>query len=160
MSNDLIDSKRVKTDPRASRDFGERQFAERPKQWQRPDLLPDPDPMPGYSFRWVRAASMNTPDARNMSSKLREGWEPVTVEDQPKFRLISPKTGEFKGLVEVGGLLLCKMPTEFVNQRRAYYRNLTQNQTDGIVNDYFRENDPRAPVFHEGKTKVSKFGNG
>jgi hypothetical protein len=144
---------------RLTRELTTRAVQERPKQWTNPELLPEPDKEPGYSYRWIRVSMMNTADPRNLSSKLREGWEPVTVEEQPKFRLLADPQSRFKYNVEVGGLLLCKTPTEFVQQRSEYFAKQTQAQTDAVDNTLMRQSDPRMPIFKERKSSTS-FGKG
>lgn len=145
---------------RISRDLDRRETTERPKRWMPPQLLPDPNPEPGYSFRWIRMSTLNTPDAINISSKFREGWEPVKASDHPEIRLMGNRTkNEFPDSIEIGGLLLCKTPTEFTEQRDAHYRQLASSQMDSVDNSFMRENDPRMPLFKERSTKVS-FGKG
>ena len=68
---------------RLDREVDNREFSERPKQWMPAELLPEPDKQPGYAYRWIRTSTLNTADPRNLSAKLREGWEPVTIEEQP-----------------------------------------------------------------------------
>jgi hypothetical protein len=102
---------------------------------------------------------LNQTDPRNLSGKLREGWEPVKVSEQPKFQLLIDPNSRFKENVEIGGLLLCKTPSEFVEQRSAYFNNQTQAQTLAIDNSFMRENDPRMPLFAERQSKTS-FGKG
>jgi len=97
-----------------ARELDTRMTAERPKQWQQPELLPEPDKQPGYSYRWIRVSTLDQSDARNLSAKLREGWEPVSVEEQPQFSLLVDPNSRFKDKIEIGGLLLCKTPEEFV----------------------------------------------
>ena len=47
----------------------------------------------------------------NYSKKLREGWEPVPLAEAPEMEhLVLDPNPRFKGNVEVGGLLLCRMP--------------------------------------------------
>lgn len=144
---------------RLTRELDNRQQAERPKQWQPAELLPEPDKQPGYAYRWVRISTLNQADPRNLSSKLREGWEAVRVEEQPKFTLLIDPNSRFKENIEIGGLLLCKAPAEFVEQRSEYYANQTEAQTRAVDNNLMRENDPRMPMFNERKSKVS-FGKG
>jgi hypothetical protein len=144
---------------RLARELESRETKERPKQWMRPETLPQPDKQPGYSYRWIRVSTMNQPDARNISSKLREGWEPVRIEEQPKFKLLVDPNSRFSDNIEVAGLLLCKMPTEFVEQRSEYFQRQTQAQTESVDNNFMRENDPRMPLFAERKSTTS-FGKG
>lgn len=144
---------------RTSRDLETREKAERPKQWMPPQLLPDPVPEPGYAFRWIRISTLNKNDATNLSSKLREGWEPVKASDHPEIRLFGSTNGQFPDSVEVGGLLLCKTPVEFVEQRNAYYGQQAEAQMQSVDNTFMRENDPRMPMFKERSSKVT-FGKG
>ena len=144
---------------RTPRNVETRSLAERPKQWKPAELLPEPDKLPGYAYRWIRISTLNTADARNLSGKLREGWEPVRIEEQPKFKLLVDPDSRFKDNIEIGGLLLCKTPQEIVDQRTAYYENQTQAQTDAVDNNLMRQNDPRMPLFNERKSSTS-FGKG
>ena len=144
---------------RIDREVENREFAERPKQWQRPELLPEPDKQAGYAYRWIRVSTLNSADPRNISAKLREGWEPVRLEEQPKFQLLADPNSRFKDNIEVGGLLLCKTPTELVEQRNAYYAAQTQAQTEAVDSNLMRQSDPRMPLFNERKSSTS-FGKG
>ena len=144
---------------RKPRELEDRLMAERPKQWQQAELLPEPDKHPDYSYRWIRVANLNTADPRNLSSKLREGWEPVTLEEQPKFRLLADPNSRYKDNVEIGGLLLCKTPKEFVDQRNAHFAKLTLSQTEAVDNNLMRQSDVRMPLFKENKSS-SSFGKG
>jgi hypothetical protein len=142
-----------------SREVDTRELNERPKQWQLPDLLPEPDKQAGYSYRWIRVSTLNAADPRNLSAKMREGWEPVRLEEQPKFQLLADPNSRFKDNIEIGGLLLCKTPTEFVEQRNAHFQKQSQNQTEAVDNNLMRQSDPRMPLFTERKS-TSSFGTG
>jgi hypothetical protein len=144
---------------RKPRELEDRVLAERPKQWQQAELLPEPDKDPSYAYRWIRVANLNAADPRNLSAKLREGWEPVALEEQPKFRLLADPNSRFKDNIEIGGLLLCKTPKEFVDQRNAHFAKQTQAQTDAVDNSLMRQSDPRMPLFNERKSSTS-FGKG
>jgi hypothetical protein len=144
---------------RPSRDLNTREVMERPKHWMPPQLLPDPTPEPGYAYRWIRISTLNKADATNLSSKLREGWEPVKASDHPEIRVFGTTQGQFPDSVEVGGLLLCKTPVEFTEQRDAYYRQQAEAQMQSVDNTFMRDNDPRMPMFKERSSKVT-FGKG
>lgn len=144
---------------RLTRELETRVMAERPKQWMNPELLPEPDRQPGYAYRWIRVSTLNNADPRNLSSKLREGWEPVGIEEQPKFQLLADPASRYKDNIEIGGLLLCKTPTEFVEQRNAFVAKQTQAQTEAVDNNLMRQSDPRMPIFQERKSS-SSFGKG
>jgi hypothetical protein len=149
----------TKDDNRLTRELETREIAERPKQWMPPELLPEPDKQDGFAYRWIRVSTLNAADPRNISSKLREGWEPVGLEEQPKYRLLASGDGRFKDNIEIGGLLLCKTPKEFVSQRSEYYDKQTRAQTEAVDNNLMRQSDPRMPLFKENKSS-SSFGKG
>jgi hypothetical protein len=136
-----------------------REQTERPKVWQPASTLPEPDKLPGYVYRWVRVSTLNQSDPRNISSKLREGWEPVRIEEQPKFRMMVDTESRFKDNIEVAGLLLCKAPTELMEQRKDYFARKNQAQMESVDNNFMRESDSRMPLFREKKSTTS-FGNG
>ena len=140
---------------RVTREVENREFSERPKQWMNPELLPEPDKEVGFSYRWVRVSMMGQHDARNLSSKLREGYEPVRIEEQPKFRLLVDPTSRYKDNIEIGGLLLCKIPTEFLQQRQEYFDRQTRQQTEAVDNNFMRQSDARMPLFKERSSSSS-----
>ena len=102
---------------------------------------------------------MNTADPRNISAKIREGYEPVRAEEQPKFKLLVDPNSRYPENIEIGGLLLCKIPEEFVQARAEYEAKQTQDQTDAVDNSLMRQSDPRMPLFNERKS-TSSFGKG
>jgi hypothetical protein len=148
---------------RKPRELEDRLMAERPKQWQQAELLPEPDKNPDFAYRWIRVSTLNSADPRNLSAKLREGWEPVPVEEQPKFRLLADPNSRYKDNIEIGGLLLCKTPKEFIAQRNEHFTKQTQAQTEAVDNSLMRQSDPRMPLFADRKSTSSRgrgFGNG
>lgn len=144
---------------RKPRELEERLMVQRPQQWMPAELLPEPDKQPGYAYRWIRVSTLNAADPRNISGKLREGWEPVGVEEQPKFQLMVDPSSRYKDNIEIGGLLLCKTPIEFVGQRDAHFAKQAQAQMDAVDNTMMRQSDPRMPMFKERKSSTS-FGKG
>ena len=142
-----------------SREADNREFSERPKQWMPPELLPEPDKQPGYGYKWIRVSMLNAPDPRNVSVRFREGYEPVRLEEQPKFKLLVDDGSRFKDNIEIGGLLLCKRPIEMDQQQRKYFEDQTQAQADAVDNNLMRQSDSRMPIFMERKSTVS-FGSG
>jgi len=144
---------------RIARELESRSNKERPKTWQPASTLPEPDKQPGYAYRWIRVSIVGQADASNVSSKLREGWEPVRVEEQPQFKMLVDPNSRFKDNIEVAGLLLCKIPEELMTQRREYFAKKNRAQIESVDNNFMRENDPRMPLYSEKKSKTS-FGRG
>lgn len=133
------------TEDRTPRDVDTRE--QQVRQWQPSNTLPDPAPHDGFSFRWIRAEMVNSADDRNFSAKRREGWEPVRAEDHPELMLeVDPERNRYaaKGNVEFGGLVLCKMPTEMVEQRKRYYDRLAHEQVQGVNHMFLSERDGRS----------------
>jgi hypothetical protein len=137
---------------RTPRDLETRAVTERKRSWTPPSLLPTPNREDGFSYRWIRKSILGQVDDRNMMAKQDEGWVPIKREDHPELQ----HTGKTSGLVEIGGLVLCKTPTEFVDQRNDYYRKQTQAQTDAVDSNLMKENDPRMPLFSERKSTTSR----
>lgn len=147
-----------KTDTRTARRARKQATREttlRPTSWRPPSLLPDPAPSEGYVFRWVRISSSGHQDAENLSKKMREGYVPVKVSDHPELHLQGNDSGE----AEVGGLVLCKIPEEFVVQRNNYYLGQSQGQMESVDNSLMRESDPRMPLYSDRRSQVT-FGSG
>jgi len=144
---------------RTNRELETREKTTRRKSWAPSELLPTPNPEPGYDFHWVRISTLGAADPMNVSSKLREGWEPCKASDHPEITLMMVENDRFKDNIVIGGLMLCKTPTELVDERNAYYNEQAKNQMNAVDNNFMRENDPRMPLFKERKSTVS-FGRG
>lgn len=144
---------------RQNRELETRETTVRKKSWVRPEVLPTPNPEPGYRFYWVRISTRGESDPMNVSGKLREGWEPVRAADHPEIFLANVESERFKDNIVIGGLLLCKAPVELVEERNDFYTQQAEAQIRSVDNNFMRENDPRMPLFNERKTKVT-FGRG
>jgi hypothetical protein len=146
-------------DSRDKRDNSTRETDTRKKAWAPPEVLPSPNPEEGYTFRWIRVASLGQVDATNLSSKIREGWTPTKAKDHPEITLVSIEQERFKDNIVIGGLMLCKAPDEMIAERNAYYENQANSQMQSVDNNLMRENDARMPMFNERTSKVT-FGSG
>lgn len=144
---------------RLARELETRVETQRPESWAPAGGLPEPDRQPGYAYRWIRVSALQQQDAKNVSAKFREGWEPVRIEEQPKLRFLADPDSRFKDNIEIGGLLLCKVPKEFMAQRRQYFSDKNRAQIESVDNNFMRENDARMPLFRERKSSTS-FGKG
>jgi hypothetical protein len=107
-------------------------------------------------YRWVATHILGQAEPTNVSRKMREGWEPVKAVDHPEMMLLG---NEKTGNVEIGGLMLCKMPIEQARSRDEYYNKQAQDQMNSVDNHFMRNNDPRMPLFSDRKSSASR-GNG
>ena len=144
---------------RMARELETRATTQRPQQWRAPETLPMPDERPGWKHRYIRISMMGQSDPANISSKLREGYEPCKAEEYPELMLHATTEGRFKGNIEIGGLLLCRIPEEFLKQRAAFYNNQNKAQMESVDNTFMKDSDPRMPLFAEKRSKVT-FGSG
>jgi len=128
--------------------------------WVPSSILPTPDPQDGWVFRWVRTSVMGQSDNPNVSQKFRDGWTPVKAEEHPELHIQSDINSQFKGNLEVGGLLLCKAPKEKMDARNAHFQDLAEKQMESVDNNYMRENDPRMPLLRPEKSTRTVFGKG
>lgn len=121
------------------RETESREATSRPKVWQPASLLPDPEPQEGYTFRWVRESTMNEPDALNVNRQQREGFEKVSVEEQPALKML----GSTDGSIRTGGLILMKRSVEITESHKKAIDEMTARQFESADAQLLRENNPR-----------------
>lgn len=129
--------KSISRTPRANKT---REKAVRRKPWTPPTMLDAPPAPEGYKHRWIRAEVRGFDDRKNISAKLREGYELVRQDEYPDFEAPVVDTGKYEGVFGVGGLLLARIPLETVAERAAYFRDRSQDQLTAVDNDMLREN--------------------
>jgi hypothetical protein len=71
---------------------------------------------------------------------------------------MSDVDSRFKGNIEVGGLLLCSIPTEIVEDRNDQMAQKAKQQMDSVDRNYLRESDPRMPVLKPERSSRTSFG--
>ena len=142
---------------RTPRDLVSREKTAR-QVWVPASTLPQPHPRPGIVHRWIATAVVGETDPRNVSRRMREGWEPVKASDYPEVQI----PGNRNGNIEMGGLMLCAMPAETVDAREQYFADVNKRQIESVDNNFMRENDERMPLFSEKNSTVSRsrFGSG
>jgi len=123
-----------------------REMGERRKPWKRSSMLPTPEPRDGLSFRWIRTSTLGYADMTNVSGRFRDGYVPVKAVDYPELHIMSDIDSRFKDNIEVGGLLLCAIPTELRDDRIYGQLESAQNQSEAVDRNYMRESDPRMPM--------------
>jgi len=131
----------------------------RPMVWKPPSTLDAPQPPAGYAHRWIRFEANGADDRKNMSAKLREGYELVRADEYPdREDLPTIQDGRHAGVIAVGGLALARIPLELANQRNAYYRKQAGEQLQAVDNDLMRENNPVMPIVKPERQSRVTFG--
>ncbi len=141
--------------PRASQT---RSKSERPKVWVPPSSLDAPPAPKGFRYRWIRAESMGFQDTKNITGRLREGYELVRaeeIENASDYPVVDE--GRYKGVIGVGGLLLAKVPEEIAKQRDAYMRGQHEARNEAVEHDLMKEQDKRMPINIDRQSRVT-FG--
>ena len=144
---------------RVGRALETREATERKQEWKPSQLLPTPNPQPGWEFKYIRISLMGTNDPTNTSAMFREGWEPVKASEVPELQHQAGTDARYRDNVEIGGLLLCKASTEMVQARRDYYDKMTRSQLEAVDNNFMRQQDARMPLFAERRSSTT-FGRG
>jgi|TARA_R110001606_G_scaffold190868_1_gene338821 hypothetical protein len=107
--------------------------------WKPPSLLDAPDAPEGFSHRWIRAEVRGFDDRKNISARMREGWELVRREEYPDFEAPTIESGKYEGVFGVGGLLLARIPVEIIEERTAYFKTRTTDAMQAVDNDLLKE---------------------
>ncbi len=116
-------------------------------------LLPEIEPDPDYIYRWVRISSRGMSDNPNVNARMREGWVPVKSEEMPGIQQYPDPQSSFPGMIEHGGLLLCKISKEIIVARNEYFAKKARQQIESVNNNLMRENDRRMPLFRESRSE-------
>jgi hypothetical protein len=145
---------------RSSRAAESREKTQRPQVWKPPQLLDAPPPNDGYHHRWIRHEVNGVVDHKNLSSRFREGYEPVRLEDYPDFECPTIEDGKHAGTFTTGGLILCRISEEIVKQRNQYFESRSNDADAAVDNDILKANDPRMPFDASERASRVTFGGG
>jgi hypothetical protein len=127
--------------------------------WKPPSTLDAPPPPEGYVHRWIRMESGGMDDRKNLSARLREGFELVRADEYPdREDLPTINDGKHAGVIAVGGLVLARIPKELVDQRKAYYARQTSDQLTAVDNDLMRDQNPVMPIIKPDRQSRVTFG--
>ena len=148
-----MEDKKVKT----SHASQTRDKVKRPTTWTPPSSLDAPPAPDGFRHRWIRTETMGFDDTKNMSGKIRSGWELVRADEYPGTDYPSVKEGKYAGVIGVGGLVLARIPEEVAKAREEYFRRQTKDKDDAVNNDLMKEEHPSMPINQERQTRVT-FG--
>ena len=125
--------------------------------WTPPSSLDAPPAPDGFHHRWIRAETMGFDDTKNMSGKLRSGYELVRADEYPDQDYPVLNEGKYKGVIGVGGLLLARIPEEIAKSRAEYFNRMTQDADEAGQNDLLKDQHPSMPVNTDRQTRVT-FG--
>ena len=142
---------------RTPRNTATREKETRRKPWTPPSSLDAPPPPEGYVHRWIRESVMGYDDNKNLSARLREGFELVRADEYPDFAAPTIQDGKHAGVIGVGGLILARFPIESKTERDRFYREKTADQMDAVANDLMREQHSSMPIHNDRQSRVT-FG--
>ena len=147
--------KKIKT----SRASQTRAKTEKPKVWTPPSSLDAPPAPDGFRHRWLRAESMGYDDTKNISGKVRSGWELVRADEYPDSEYPVISSGKYAGVIGVGGLVLARISEELAKSREEYFAKKTADRNEAIENDVLKEQHPSMPINQERQTRVTFGGS-
>ena len=148
-----MENEKIKT----SRASQSREKDKRPTTWTPPSSLDAPPAPDGFRHRWIRAEVVGFDDTKNMSGKIRSGWELVRADQYPEANYPSVQDGKYAGVIGVGGLLLARIPEEVAKAREAFFKEQTQARDEAVNNDLMREQHSSMPINAERQSRVT-FG--
>ena len=149
----MNEENKMKT-PRASQS---RDNDVRPKTWTPPSSLDAPPVPDGFRHRWIRTETLGMDDTKNMSGKLRSGWELVRADQYPEHPYPQVAEGKYAGVIGVGGLVLARIPEEIAKSREAFFKQQTDARDEAINNDLMKEQHSSMPINSDRQSRVT-FG--
>ena len=154
-----MNDKIKQTNKLPSRESETRSKTERRKPWAPPSQLDAPPAPNGFKHRWIRAETVGQMDQKNVSARLREGWDFVRADEYPNVQWPAIDSGRYEGVIAVGGLMLARIPEEIVEQRSKYFAQVAQDKDEAVANDPLKDQHPSMPISNERSTRVT-FGGG
>jgi hypothetical protein len=148
-----MENEKIKT----SRASQSRDKDKRPQTWTPPSSLDAPPAPDGYRHRWIRTEVLGFDDTKNMSGKLRSGFELVRADEYPDSQYPQMKDGKYAGVIGVGGLVLARIPEEVAKSREDWFKKQTQAKDEAINNDLMKEQHSSMPINAERQSRVT-FG--
>ena len=146
-------------DKKTPRAVQTREKTTRRKPWAPPSSLDAPPAPNGFRHRWIRVETLGFDDTKNVSGKMREGWELVRADQYPESNYPTMTTGKYSGVIGVGGLVLARIPEEIALAREAYCNKQTKDRDEAVKNDILKEQHPSMPINNERQTRVTFGGS-
>ena len=149
----------MSTDKKTSRASQTREKETRKKVWTPPSALDAPPAPTGFRHRWIRAESIGFQDTKNVSGRMREGYELVRSDEYPDQDYPMVEDGKYKGVIGVGGLVLARVPEEIAQQRSDYYAQQHKEKVEAMDNDLMKEEHPSMPIDIDRQSRVTFGGS-
>ena len=149
----------MSTDKKTSRASQTREKETRKKVWTPPSALDAPPAPTGFRHRWIRAESVGFHDTKNVSGRIRSGYELVRSDEYPDSDYPIVEDGKYKGVIGVGGLVLARVPEEIAQQRSDYYANQHKEKVEAMDNDLMKEEHPSMPIDIDRQSRVTFGGS-
>ena len=149
----------MSTDKKTSRASQTREKETRKKVWTPPSALDAPPAPTGFRHRWIRAESIGFQDTKNISGRIREGYELVRSDEYPDQDYPMVEDGKYKGVIGVGGLVLARVPEEIAQQRSDYYAQQHKEKVEAMDNDLMKEEHPSMPIDIDRQSRVTFGGS-
>jgi len=144
---------------RTSRASQTREKETRKKVWTPPSSLDAPPAPTGFRHRWVRAESLGFNDTKNVSGRIRQGYELVRADEYPDAEYPIVEDGKYAGVIGVGGLVLTRVPEEIAKQRQDYYAKQGMEQVEALDNDLMKEQHQSMPINIDRQSRVTFGGS-
>ena len=148
----------LKMDTRTPRSSQTRAKQGRKTPWRPPSVLDAPPAPDGFVHRWVRESVMGYDDKKNLSARLREGFELVRADEYPDFEAPTISDGKHAGIIGQGGLVLARFPEDTRDQRNGFYQQAAKDQMTSVDNDLMRENNSIMPISKPERQSRVTFG--
>ena len=144
---------------KTSRASQTREKETRKKVWTPPSSLDAPPAPTGFRHRWVRAESLGFNDTKNVSGRIRQGYELVRADEYPDAEYPIVEDGKYAGVIGVGGLVLTRVPEEVAKQRQDYYAKQGMEQVEALDNDLMKEQHQSMPINIDRQSRVTFGGS-
>jgi hypothetical protein len=131
----------------------------RKKVWTPPSSLDAPPAPTGFRHRWVRAETLGFNDTKNVSGRIRQGYELVRADEYPEADYPIVEDGKYAGVIGVGGLVLTRVPEEIAKQRQEYYAKQGIEQVEALDNDLMKEQHQSMPINIDRQSRVTFGGS-
>ena len=148
-----------KNDKRTSRASQTREKTAQKKVWSPPSSLDAPPAPTGFKHRWVRAESLGFQDTKNVSGRIRSGYELVRADEYPESDYPVVEDGKYAGVIGVGGLVLTRVPEEIAIQRTKYYVKQLGDKVEAVDNDLMKEQHQSMPIDIDRQSRVTFGGS-